>query len=208
MDCTQSERRALAGARWRRRGGYTLLELTVVIVIVLLATLAAIQGYSGFHKNRAVGSAASKVAMALNSARYNAVANGFSYRVTIDRTNGEFWVDKVGRTAAHETTPAPITLEEFDIISGMNVKIGAPKVVRPEKFPPDVILSDAQNVQTATVGGLSLVYVVFRPDGTARSSAVLQFRNQNDDPNDDRLYHSVRAEAPTGTVKHFPNQRL
>jgi prepilin-type N-terminal cleavage/methylation domain-containing protein len=182
----------------KSRAGYTLLEVSIVVAIIALATSLAIQGYNAHYKNKATSSGAQKMAMALNTARYYAQAHQFSYRVTIDNVEREFWVDKVGTTPADETNPYPSTLLIPDPVGGGMLSVGEPKVVRPEKIPTDVIIAEARNVQTHQSGGLDLTFIIFRADGSARSSAVLQFLNLRDDPNDPANYHTVRVEAPHG----------
>jgi hypothetical protein len=174
----------------------------------MICTTLALQGYSAFHRNQAAASAASKVRSAMVTARAWAQANGTSYRVTFDRTTRQFWIDRTGTQPSQEIDPAPSTQTVFDPISSSFIQVGQPKVVHPEELHPDVILADVRNVETYQDAFVDLIFVVFRPDGSARTNAVIQFFNQGDDPNVDGNYHTIKVLAPTGSVKVYSNQRL
>jgi len=189
------------------RRGFTLTEAMVVMVIVLVMTLLAIQGYRSFFQNQTASSSAVKFAKAMTTARYAAMQKGTSHRVTLNLRTNEFWVDKTGTMASEETAPYPNNQTTVDPVSGSTVQVGQGKVVAPEALPLDVIVAETRNVESYTDAQLNLVFIIFRADGTCRTDAVLQFVNQNDDLSNPANYHTVKVYASSGATQTFHNER-
>lgn len=185
-----------------------MIEVVIVILIIVICTSLALQGYAAFLRNQTAASGASKLRRAMATARAYAQAHGTSFRVTIDRRTQEFWIDRTGTLASEEVSPTPTTQVVVDPITSEVIQVGQAKVVHPERMPTDVILADVRNVETYQDAVFDLVFVIFRADGSCRTNTVIQLLNQRDDPNDDGNYHTIRVQAPTGAIKVYANQRL
>lgn len=195
-----------AGGAFSRRG-FTMKEVLIVLVIIVICASVAIQGYRSFHNNRAAASAASKMQRALQVARTYAMAHSTSHRVTIDLRTGLFWVDRTGTLPSEEVSPTPNTQTMVDPILGTTVQIGQGKVVHPEKLPVDVIIAEMRDVESFTDPTFDLRFIIYRADGSCRTNAALQFVNGNDDLADPANYHTIQVYAPSGAIQYFPNQR-
>jgi prepilin-type N-terminal cleavage/methylation domain-containing protein len=192
----------------RSRRGFTLIEVTLVIVIVLILTTLSIGVYGPFRNKQAAASGMEKVAMALHKARSNAIYEGQRFRVTIEQETQTFWVDRVGATDAEQFAFDLSNQTGTDPITGDPVQIGLPKVVRPEKLPDNVIFSRITNAPSLVQGGRTYWHIVFLPDGSCRSDARIEMVSSPADQALDTSYFTLRVYGPTGVVAKLPQTRL
>jgi len=197
------------GSRQNRpRSGFTLIEVVLVIVIVMILTSLSIGIYGPFRNKQAAASGMEKVAMALHKARSNAIYEGQHFRVTIEQETQTFWVDRVGATQAEQEAFDLSNQTGTDPITGDPVQIGLPKVVRPEKLPDNVIFSRVLNAATRVQGGRNYFYIVFRPDGSANGDARIEMVSTPADQSLDTSFYTIRVYSPTGVVAKLPQTRL
>jgi len=193
----------------RSQRGFTLIEVTVVILIMLVLTSLAIGIYGPFRSKQASDGAMEKVTMALHKARNNAVSTGYSFRVTIARQDNVFWVDRTGNTRAEQYAFDLRDQTEIDPITGETIQVGRPKVVRPEALPDFVEFSRINDdIPQDTLSGVDYYFFVFEPGGNSIDDGGIEFFTRGTDPNIDENYYSIRVYGPSGTIKKQPQQRL
>lgn len=76
----------------RRRAAYTLLEVTVVLVILAIAGAVAAPAFASLRPARGLDAATSQVISALNAARTQAVAGGGAVQVTFEVPGARVWL--------------------------------------------------------------------------------------------------------------------
>jgi prepilin-type N-terminal cleavage/methylation domain-containing protein len=193
----------------RRHRGFTLVEVTIVIIIVLMLTTVSIGVYSPFRNKQAAASAMDKITMAMHKARTNAISTRYSFRVTIARQDRIFWVDRTGNSTAEQTSFNLLDQVRIDPITGETIEVGRPKVVRPEKLPDFVNFSRIKNdVPDATLDGVDYYFFIFEPDGTSPTTGGVEFLTDGSDANLDTSYYAVRVFGASGTIQQLPQARL
>jgi general secretion pathway protein H len=75
-----------------RRGGYTLVELVVVLVILALAGALALPAMAAWRPPSALAAATTPVIAALHLARERAVSSGRETQLVIDAANRRVWL--------------------------------------------------------------------------------------------------------------------
>lgn len=76
-----------------REGGFTLLELVIVVLVISIAAMAAIPNLAASEVDATLYAACAEVMTALEYAQMNAMTGGQMYRVTIDATTDTLTVD-------------------------------------------------------------------------------------------------------------------
>ncbi|MBI1292128.1 prepilin-type N-terminal cleavage/methylation domain-containing protein [bacterium] len=166
----------------RRRRGFSLPELLVVLVIVIFASTIALLAYSNYRKGASVRSSAERVKALLVEARTRAIAKNAPASATFDLTNQVMWVDELN---SDET-------------------IRSPKVVTPEYFPLETVLEELR-VNSSTYS-TDIRKVVFQPDGRCPLITVILRREQGDTA-DPASYYSVQMYPTSAEPKVWPNVR-
>ncbi len=72
----------------RRRSGYTLFELVLVMAVLLIAAGMAAPSLRNFARGRDAGDAAEQFVAVARWARTQAIAQGAVYRLNVDLTPG------------------------------------------------------------------------------------------------------------------------
>lgn len=72
--------------------GFTLLELVLVMVILLVAAAIAVPSLSSFGKGRRTDNCAAQLVALTKWARTQAIATGMTYRLNIDPGKRTFWL--------------------------------------------------------------------------------------------------------------------
>ena len=81
-----------ATTRPQAPGGFTLLELVLVMVIITTTLGMASVSLRGFFASREVFDAARRFVSLTSYARAQAAAEGRTYRLHLDAENGEYWL--------------------------------------------------------------------------------------------------------------------
>lgn len=172
-----------------KRRGFSLLELTVVVLITGLLSLVAVGSYSVMKQRRNLRGAAQSLNSVFVTARSYAVSRNAWHRVVLqfkDPVSGEekplYWIDEIQPNS--NTTPNP-TFPEDPV---------RPKITTPQPLPVGVHFLDA-NVNGTTYTAALEHYLVIRflPNGSTDQASV-------------RLYEDSQAAnrpTPITTIKLF-----
>jgi len=74
------------------RGGFTLLELVLVMVIICTALGMAAPSLRGFFTSRQTTDAAAQIVALAQYARTSAIAQGRTFRLNVDTRQGAYWL--------------------------------------------------------------------------------------------------------------------
>lgn len=80
--------------RGAREGGFTLLELVFVMVIICTVLGMASVSLRGFFASRRTADAAAQIVALTQFARTQAAAEGRMYRVNLDTDDGKYWLTR------------------------------------------------------------------------------------------------------------------
>jgi prepilin-type N-terminal cleavage/methylation domain-containing protein len=129
------------------RGGFTLLELIFVLLLIAIAVAIVMPSLSGTVKGRRVGDTAAQILTLTNYAHNQAIAEGKVYRLNVDPAGTAYW----------------LTMQQDDGQFGslgqeMGQQFGVPEDIRIETDLPRQ--PDGGN------------YVTFRPNGKCEPAPV------------------------------------
>jgi len=161
----------------------SIVELLIVVVILLIFSTLTIISYHNMSRGLVARSQASEFNTAFVMARQLAVTNAAPHRVSIDRAQRIFWIDRL--------TPAGT--------------VDLPKVTGTETFLPQTRV-ESITVNSTTIPPVQVAEIVFRPDQTS-DRAVVQITQQGADLNDDSEYFTVVLYPPTAAARIYPNER-
>jgi type II secretion system protein H len=144
----------------RRRGGFTLIELVLVLLLLSVIASIVVPPMRNFARGRKLGDAARDVVAATNYARSQAIAEGTTYRLYFDLNNRQFWL--AARTTDSFQPPRTDWGQRFTLADGLRMEV------------------DIQALQTAqTPAALqqqqqskSDLYVEFRPTGRIDTGTI------------------------------------
>jgi prepilin-type N-terminal cleavage/methylation domain-containing protein len=171
---TVSKRRGdLESARARRQGGFTLIELGLVILILGVMIAIALPRF-GNRDYAQLNSETRKLALAYRYLRHAAILNGRSYRLMYDLDNHAYWaeVSEVAAPEPIEETDEGLTDNFFPpaIEEQFTRDVDGPLGLR--KLPEPIGFSD---VELPTVWGKvfeGIAYTTFYPDGFVDISVI------------------------------------
>lgn len=141
-------------------GGFTLLELVIVLALVALAGGIALPRLKGPPDRLRLQAAASEIGQRLRSVRAAAIASGFDQTLTLD-----------GRTHTFRTSLDP---RPHAIGAGITIAVDGPAVEQPTaetrtiRFRPDGSASDVR--MTLKLGALAADVTVEWITGLARTA--------------------------------------
>src|SRR4051812_28605578 len=145
----------------RRRGGFTLIELVLVMLLLCIILGMAVPQLRGFMSGSAARDSATQVIALAQYARAKAAANSVNYRLTFDPQNGEYWLSAGSVDGTGEFTRLSNDFgQTFKLPEGMKVSL--------EPAPTG---STTSRGVTNTRSTGSSNDIEFHPDGT--SDAVL-----------------------------------
>jgi len=78
--------------RAHRNGGFTLIELVLVMVIICTVLAMASPSMRGFFASRRTADASAQIVALTRYARDHAVADGSVYRMNLDAGQGTYWL--------------------------------------------------------------------------------------------------------------------
>lgn len=166
---------ALRSQPRRGEGGFTLVELILVMIVVLTLATVVAPRFSDFFPNLQVRKSTDHLMAWARKARADAALTGARQRLLLDVPNRKFWIE-------YEARP----IKE----PGKFVKLSGAWTV--ETLPEAVIFETVEGAETDP-GSSALRYVEFRPDGTS-SEATVTISN---DVGDRQV---LRVEATTSKI--------
>jgi prepilin-type N-terminal cleavage/methylation domain-containing protein len=136
----------------RRRSGFTLVELVLVMLVLCIILGAAVPQLRGFLSGSAARDAATQVVALAQYARSKSAAESVVYRLSFDLQSGEYWLSADSADGTGQFAELGNDFGQyFKLPQGMNVtleRVGTTNV--------------ASNTSTATASDID-----FRPDGTS-----------------------------------------
>jgi prepilin-type N-terminal cleavage/methylation domain-containing protein len=152
---------------WRRRDGFTFLELAMVVLIMGIMMGITFPRFSAFFSKANIGATARRLAGTMGYLRNAAARDGQSYFLNLDQEKNEYWVTVIKKNAELSQVEYQDT-EVLDDEMYIEVKNAFLSRVRLEKKIAfaGVILEDGTKVLDQRV------IIEFRPDGTADEAVV------------------------------------
>lgn len=128
------------------RGGFTLLELVLVMVIICTVLAMAAPSLRGFFSSRRVTDAAAQIVALTRLARSLAISEGRSYHLNLDASDGTYW----------------LTAQEGGAFERLSSEFGR-----------TFVLPEGTSAQwDGPVGADGRIVVHFYPDGTTEPGAL------------------------------------
>jgi len=137
----------------RRAGGFTLLELIAVLVLISTVLAIAAPSLHGFVHGRQTADAAAQVLALTHLARSQAAAQGAVYRLNVDTAEASCWltVQQAGAFVDMEADNG----RRYQLPGGLTVKVDAPGMEEEQQ-------QDASQVP----------FVQFYPDGRCDRATI------------------------------------
>lgn len=152
---------------WRKRAGFTLIELMVVITIIGIMTALMIPEMKGSYQDALLRSASRELINVFDLAYSRAVSLNQVRRVRLDETTGRYLVEKqVQENGRENFVPA-------DDVPGNQGQLDSRIAV--EFHQADKLSAEESTTATAPVmeNSTGEAMIAFYPDGTADAGAVL-----------------------------------
>lgn len=194
----------------RRRRAFTLIEVTIVILIVMILTTLSIGVYGPFRQRQAASSGLDKLITAMHKARTNAIYEGLHFRVTFVEQDRTFWVDRVGDAPADWVAFSVVGQTSLDPITNTPFAVGQPKVVRPEALPEGVLVHSVRDVPNDNTSdpGKTYHYFIFKPDGSSTHSGIIELVPRGVDATVPQNLYGLRVWGPSGAVQRFAQENV
>lgn len=161
--------------RGGRRGGFTLIELILVMIVVFTLATVVAPRFSDFFPSFQVRKSTDQLMAWARKARADAALTGTRQRLYLDATNREYWIEVESRPIKEP---------------GKFVKLSG--AWNPETLPQAVVFETVEIKEAETESG-AVKYIEFRPDGTS-SEATVTISN---DVGDRQV---LRVEAATSKI--------
>ena len=159
----------------KRRGGFTLIELILVMIVLFTIATIVAPRFSDFFPSFQVRKSSERILAWARKARADAAVTGVRQRLVIDPSNRKFWIEYEARPMKEPG--------KFTLLAGAWGEESIPEGVEFES------IEDADSDPSR--GGMK--FVEFRPDGTS-SEATIVLSNDSGDR------QTVRVEAATSKV--------
>ena len=171
--------------------GFTLIEVSIVIFIILLMTSATVPWMKTFAESTKLRSAARSVRSLMEFARNSAVTQRTDYVVVFDASQGEYWLSLLefldldsgnavadsSRTSLSdslaslsEEDSAELSEEEEEEVEGAFSRTGGILGI-PKQLPKNVEIVQIISPRNSNRNS-ELEYVAFYPDGTAEDFEI------------------------------------
>lgn len=152
MSCKQvrAGQNSLDGVRHRHVSGFSMIELVITVLIILVGTAIAVPIVNSVIGTYRLRSAVSSVTGLIQSARYQAISSGYAYQVVLSKTASTFQVQSnptwPAGTFSNYCIPAALSCPVPLSNSGIPVVLGADTTLQ---FRPSGMV-------TATTGSTTL----------------------------------------------------
>lgn len=138
-------------------GGFTLLELVLVMVIICMVLAMAAPSLRGFFASRQTSDAAAQIVALAHYARTQAVAEGRTYRLNLDTQSGKYW----------------LTAQTLGAFTPLSSEFG-----RVYSLPDGTVATWQATNQTVPLIGRD--WIPFYPDGRTAATDILLVGRQGD----------------------------
>ena len=194
--CRMSHQRPLLKAKRRvsnSKSGFTLIEVSIVIFIMLMMISATVPWMKTFAESTRLRSAARSVRSLMEFARSCAVSQRTEYVVMFDPEQNEYWLSLLelldqesgstitdsSRTSLLESLEALSepdedsveTDEDTEEIEGSYSRTGGILGI-PKQLPDSIDMVQVSSPRTASEGSAEVEYITFYPDGTAEDFEI------------------------------------
>jgi len=173
----------LPGTQPRERAGFSFLEaLTVLVIIVILASFAFLV-YGSYRRALRAKSSAQQIVALFSTARSLAINQNAHTQAVFDLSTSGMWIDQIDRDG----------------------RVLAPKLTTPQVWSAYV------HVMGMDVNGMpypgGLVRIRFRPNGTSDSARILLFSEGADSRSAGESL-TLKLYSATARTRTFPGTRL
>ena len=173
----------------RRPGGFTLTELIVVMVIMVIAASVIMPTFMRQLEYARLSSAARRLLSCARYARSQAVIRNVPYRLNIDEEGRRYWI------TCYDADRAELGEEPFRTdTSTLGLVEELPEDVTFEQVVIGDERREGEESAAEQVNPDGSIFVEYRPDGTSDGMQVL-LKNAEDE----RL--AIRADAVTGRAE-------
>jgi Tfp pilus assembly protein FimT len=159
----------------KRRGGFTLIELILVMIVLFTIATIVAPRFSDFFPSFQVRKSSERILAWARKARADAAVTGVRQRLVIDPSNRKFWIEYEARPMKEPG--------KFTLLAGAWGE---------ESIPEGVAFESIEDADSDPSRG-GMKFVEFRPDGTS-SEATIVLSNDSGDR------QTVRVEAATSKV--------
>lgn len=159
----------------KRRGGFTLIELIIVMIVIFTLSTIVAPRFSDFFPGLQVRKSTESLLAWARKARADAAVTGTRQRLLLDSANKKYWIEVEARPIKEPG--------KFTALTGAWI---------PETLPGAVTFESIEGAETDPSNS-ALRYVEFRPDGTS-SEATVTLVNDNGDR------QTLRVEGATSKV--------
>lgn len=178
---------------WNDKSGFTLIELSIVIFIMLMMLSATVPWMKNFAESTRLRSTARSIRSLMAFARSSAVSERTEYVVMFDPGQQEYWlsllalldrgsgnvVTDASRTSLTESLKALAEMDEDladededdERVEGSYSRTGGILGI-PKKMPGSIDIVQISSPRTESGGSGGLEYITFYPDGTAEEFDV------------------------------------
>lgn len=176
---------------WNNESGFTLIELSIVIFIMLMMLSATVPWMRTFAESTRLRSTARSIRSLMEFARSSTISERTEYVVMFDPEQKEYWlsllelldrgsgnvVSDASRTSLAESLAALSEMDEdsFDeddeVVTGSYSRTGGILGI-PKRLPGNIDIIQISSPRTEGGGRGRLEYITFYPDGTAENFEV------------------------------------
>ena len=191
-------RRRSAGSR---SGGFTLIELILVMAILTMAVSVTAPVLANFFRGRTLDSEARRLLALVRSGQNRAISEGIPIDLWIDTGGGP---GSIGLEAEPSFEKEDARKVSFDLDSGIHIEVSKPEA----PTPPPSASNPLQLVSTASVPTVHLTHpgvptIRFLPDGTISDDSPTKIRLVARDGSSlwvaqakDKLSYEIRTHDP------------
>ena len=122
----QHSRSNPSGLQVKPSQGFTLIELVIALVVLVVASAIAVPMLNNVMNNYRLRAAVASVTGAIQSSRYQAISSGYAYQIVLSKTAGTFQVQSdpnhVG-TFSNIGNAIPLTSSSIPVILGADTTL-------------------------------------------------------------------------------------
>lgn len=162
---------AAAGRNMRALGGFTLIEIMAVVLILLLLAAIVIPRVSLVASQAALDDA-KQLAAALDFTREKALALGRPHRVVLDLDHAQYWIEAQPPLPPPDPTLSWAELDELPLVAPRSdtTEFAALRGTQPTPLDANVRFAGVSGDEGEAREGLA--QIAFEPDGATHAATV------------------------------------